>query len=61
MVPTVVKVTIKKAHREIKGIRHVFLVYRTGEWWLARLLTTGQEGLIPSNYVARADTLEVEK
>ncbi|XP_028295036.1 tyrosine-protein kinase Blk [Gouania willdenowi] len=32
-----------------------------GEWWLAKLLTTGQEGLIPCNYVARADTLEVEK
>lgn len=39
----------------------VFCVYRNGEWWLARLLVTGQEGFIPSNYVARADTLEVEK
>lgn len=38
-----------------------FCVYRNGEWWLAKLLVTGQEGLIPSNYVARADTLEVEK
>uniref|UniRef100_A0A669CBB0 Tyrosine-protein kinase n=1 Tax=Oreochromis niloticus TaxID=8128 RepID=A0A669CBB0_ORENI len=37
------------------------VLQETGEWWLARLLTTGQEGLIPSNYVARADTLEVEK
>ncbi|CAN9507398.1 unnamed protein product [Ophioblennius macclurei] len=32
-----------------------------GEWWLARSLTTGREGFIPCNYVARADTLEVEK
>ncbi|XP_068580655.1 tyrosine-protein kinase Blk isoform X2 [Cebidichthys violaceus] len=32
-----------------------------GEWWLAKSLATGQEGLIPCNYVARADTLEVEK
>ncbi|XP_041832576.1 tyrosine-protein kinase Blk [Melanotaenia boesemani] len=32
-----------------------------GEWWLAVSLVTGKEGFIPSNYVARADTLEVEK
>uniref|UniRef100_A0A3B4UPG6 Tyrosine-protein kinase n=1 Tax=Seriola dumerili TaxID=41447 RepID=A0A3B4UPG6_SERDU len=32
-----------------------------GEWWLAKSLLTGQEGYIPSNYVARADTLEMEK
>ncbi|XP_037541068.1 tyrosine-protein kinase Blk [Nematolebias whitei] len=33
----------------------------SGEWWLAKSLITGQEGLIPSNYVVRADTLEEEK
>ncbi|XP_033932185.1 tyrosine-protein kinase Blk [Pseudochaenichthys georgianus] len=32
-----------------------------GEWWMAKSLETGQEGYIPCNYVARADTLEVEK
>lgn len=39
----------------------VCVVCRNGEWWLAKSLLTGQEGFIPSNYVARADTLEVEK
>ncbi|KAM7395484.1 hypothetical protein PAMA_006979 [Pampus argenteus] len=37
------------------------VLQENGEWWLAQLLSTGQEGLIPCNYVARADTLEVEK
>uniref|UniRef100_A0A3Q0R4E3 Tyrosine-protein kinase n=1 Tax=Amphilophus citrinellus TaxID=61819 RepID=A0A3Q0R4E3_AMPCI len=37
------------------------VLQESGEWWLAQSLTTGQEGFIPSNYVARADTLEVEK
>ncbi|XP_074699705.1 tyrosine-protein kinase HCK [Strix aluco] len=31
-----------------------------GEWWQARSLATGHEGFIPSNYVARADSLETE-
>ncbi|KAM4836883.1 tyrosine-protein kinase Blk [Thomomys bottae] len=33
----------------------------TGEWWLAKSLVTGREGLIPSNFVAPVETLEVEK
>ncbi|XP_053300826.1 tyrosine-protein kinase Blk [Pleuronectes platessa] len=37
------------------------VLQENGEWWRARLLATGQEGLIPCNYIARADTLEVEK
>ncbi|XP_034436056.1 tyrosine-protein kinase Blk [Hippoglossus hippoglossus] len=37
------------------------VLQENGEWWRARLLSTGEEGLIPCNYVARADTLEVEK
>lgn len=37
------------------------VLQENGEWWVARSLVTGQEGFIPSNYVARADTLEVEK
>uniref|UniRef100_A0A8C3CHZ2 Tyrosine-protein kinase n=1 Tax=Cairina moschata TaxID=8855 RepID=A0A8C3CHZ2_CAIMO len=32
-----------------------------GEWWQARSLVTGHEGFIPSNYVARADSLETEE
>lgn len=34
---------------------------RDGQWWVAKSLVTGLEGFIPCNYVARADTLEVEK
>lgn len=37
------------------------ILQENGEWWLAKSLATGQEGLVPFNYVARADTLEVEK
>uniref|UniRef100_A0A673BRA7 Tyrosine-protein kinase n=1 Tax=Sphaeramia orbicularis TaxID=375764 RepID=A0A673BRA7_9TELE len=32
-----------------------------GEWWLARSLSTGQEGFIPSNYVSRTEAFEMEK
>lgn len=34
---------------------------RDGDWWLAKSLVTGREGYVPSNYVARVETLEVEK
>ncbi|XP_033923039.1 tyrosine-protein kinase HCK [Melopsittacus undulatus] len=33
----------------------------SGEWWRARSLLTGHEGFIPSNYVARVDSLETEE
>ncbi|NWU77751.1 HCK kinase, partial [Onychorhynchus coronatus] len=33
----------------------------SGAWWQARSLVTGREGFIPSNYVARADSLETEE
>ncbi|NXS55314.1 HCK kinase, partial [Brachypteracias leptosomus] len=33
----------------------------SGEWWKARSLVTGREGFIPSNYVARAGSLETEE
>nr|XP_020472952.1 tyrosine-protein kinase Blk [Monopterus albus] len=33
---------------------------KNGEWWLAELVATGQEGYIPCNYVTRADILEVK-
>ncbi|KYO28559.1 hypothetical protein Y1Q_0005355 [Alligator mississippiensis] len=32
-----------------------------GDWWLAKSLTTGRKGYVPSNFVAQVDTLEVEK
>ncbi|XP_053124684.1 tyrosine-protein kinase Lck isoform X2 [Hemicordylus capensis] len=32
----------------------------TGEWWKAQSLSTGQVGCIPSNFVARLNTLEQE-
>lgn len=37
-----------------------FYLSRSGEWWRAMLLSTRQEGYIPSNYVAK-DTLETEE
>lgn len=33
---------------------------RNGEWWKAQSLTTGQEGFIPFNFVAKANSLEPE-
>ncbi|KAG7264978.1 hypothetical protein CRUP_017809 [Coryphaenoides rupestris] len=33
---------------------------RSGEWWRAVAISTGQEGYIPSNYVAK-DMLETEE
>lgn len=33
----------------------------SGEWWKARSLVTQKEGYIPSNYVARVDSLETEE
>lgn len=32
-----------------------------GEWWKAKSLETNREGFIPSNYVAKADTMETEE
>ncbi|XP_077367007.1 tyrosine-protein kinase Blk isoform X1 [Festucalex cinctus] len=37
------------------------VLQENGDWWLVRSLATGYEGFIPSNYVARTDTLEEEK
>ncbi|XP_031178157.1 tyrosine-protein kinase Blk [Sander lucioperca] len=37
------------------------VLQENGEWWVAKLLATGQEGFIPCNYVVRADTLDMEK
>lgn len=32
-----------------------------GEWWKAKSLSTKREGFIPSNYVAKVNTLETEE
>ncbi|XP_069508478.1 proto-oncogene tyrosine-protein kinase Src isoform X3 [Ambystoma mexicanum] len=34
---------------------------REGDWWLARSLTSGQTGYIPSNYVAPSDSIQAEE
>ncbi|XP_077569729.1 proto-oncogene tyrosine-protein kinase Src isoform X3 [Stigmatopora nigra] len=34
---------------------------REGDWWLARSLTTGENGYIPSNYVAPSDSIQAEE
>uniref|UniRef100_A0A674N016 Tyrosine-protein kinase n=1 Tax=Takifugu rubripes TaxID=31033 RepID=A0A674N016_TAKRU len=34
---------------------------REGDWWLARSLTTGDSGYIPSNYVAPSDSIQAEE
>ncbi|XP_023690792.1 proto-oncogene tyrosine-protein kinase Src isoform X1 [Paramormyrops kingsleyae] len=34
---------------------------REGDWWLARSLTSGQSGYIPSNYVAPSDSIQAEE
>ncbi|XP_025899175.1 tyrosine-protein kinase Lck isoform X3 [Nothoprocta perdicaria] len=36
------------------------ILKETGEWWRAQSLTTGQEGLIPYNFVAAVNSLEPE-
>uniref|UniRef100_A0A8C6UBK0 Tyrosine-protein kinase n=1 Tax=Neogobius melanostomus TaxID=47308 RepID=A0A8C6UBK0_9GOBI len=34
---------------------------REGDWWLARSLSTGESGYIPSNYVAPSDSIQAEE
>ncbi|XP_055111510.1 tyrosine-protein kinase Lck isoform X2 [Symphalangus syndactylus] len=36
------------------------ILEQSGEWWKAQSLTTGQEGFIPFNFVAKANSLEPE-
>uniref|UniRef100_A0A4W3JSI9 Tyrosine-protein kinase n=1 Tax=Callorhinchus milii TaxID=7868 RepID=A0A4W3JSI9_CALMI len=36
------------------------IIQESGEWWNARNLGTGEEGFIPSNYVAKDNTLETQ-
>lgn len=40
---------------------YIFLLHREGDWWLARSLTTGESGYIPSNYVAPSDSIQAEE
>ena len=45
-------------------VGHIFDVCfysRHGEWWKAKSLSTKREGFIPSNYVAKVNTLETEE
>uniref|UniRef100_A0A667Y7S0 Tyrosine-protein kinase n=1 Tax=Myripristis murdjan TaxID=586833 RepID=A0A667Y7S0_9TELE len=37
------------------------LFIKEGDWWLARSLTTGESGYIPSNYVAPSDSIQAEE
>ncbi|XP_056620777.1 tyrosine-protein kinase Blk [Triplophysa dalaica] len=46
---------------EFKKGDRLKIIRETGEWWLAKSLVTGIEGYIPRTYVAKAETLEVEK
>ncbi|XP_060793364.1 proto-oncogene tyrosine-protein kinase Src isoform X2 [Neoarius graeffei] len=44
-----------------KGERLQIVNNTEGDWWLARSLTTGQHGYIPSNYVAPSDSIQAEE
>lgn len=43
-----------------KGNQLEILNDTQGDWWFARSLVTGQEGFIPSNYIAKSKSLESE-
>ncbi|XP_051881316.1 tyrosine-protein kinase HCK-like isoform X3 [Pristis pectinata] len=42
-----------------KGDR-LIVISEKGDWWKAKSLVSGKEGFVPSNFLARMDTLEVE-
>ncbi|KAK2495342.1 hypothetical protein MC885_009762 [Smutsia gigantea] len=44
-----------------KGERLQIVNNTEGDWWLARSLSTGQTGYIPSNYVAPSDSIQAEE
>ncbi|XP_010873466.1 proto-oncogene tyrosine-protein kinase Src isoform X4 [Esox lucius] len=44
-----------------KGERLQIVNNTEGDWWLARSLTTGENGYIPSNYVAPSDSIQAEE
>uniref|UniRef100_F6XQ39 SH3 domain-containing protein n=3 Tax=Ciona intestinalis TaxID=7719 RepID=F6XQ39_CIOIN len=39
----------------------ICILNKQGDWWKARSRETGQEGFIPSNYVALEDSIECER
>lgn len=43
-----------------KGDHLEILNDKNGPWWLARNVETRQEGFIPSNYVAKLESIEAE-
>ena len=44
-----------------KGERLMVIGGVEGDWWLARSMVTGNEGYIPRNYIAAAETYEAEE
>lgn len=55
--------TAPACHQTSSGHSQLFLCSpcSEGDWWLAKSLSTGRKGYIPSNFVAQVDTLEEEK
>ncbi|NXR10048.1 LCK kinase, partial [Semnornis frantzii] len=45
---------------ELRKGEKLRILEESGEWWKAQSLTTGQEGLIPYNFVAMVNSLEPE-
>uniref|UniRef100_A0A8C7CDX3 Tyrosine-protein kinase n=2 Tax=Mustelinae TaxID=169418 RepID=A0A8C7CDX3_NEOVI len=52
--------TISRPNPRPRRPHRLALSHRNGEWWKAQSLTTGQEGFIPFNFVAKANSLEPE-
>ena len=45
----------------VKPSEHLYIINDTqGEWWFARSHSTKLEGYIPSNYVAKLQSVEAE-
>ena len=44
-----------------KGERLQIMNNTDGDWWLARSMVTGQEGYIPSNYVAPVESVQAQE
>ncbi|XP_063003527.1 tyrosine-protein kinase HCK [Elgaria multicarinata webbii] len=52
---------INKEDLSFQKGEHLKVLEDSGEWWRAKALTTGEEGYIPSNYVAKVNSLETEE
>ncbi|XP_043939982.1 tyrosine-protein kinase Lck-like isoform X1 [Protopterus annectens] len=44
-----------------KGEKLYILECKNGDWWMAESLTTGQQGFVPCNFIAKLHTLETEQ